>query len=520
MQKFLIFALLLWIVSPLYSQSCEVEIRITSDFPPDEIIDPDVILFGGQKIDSYCVRCKPGKYELVVEHPGFVSVKETIAIPPGDESYMLEKVLISLPRVLEEKISFDVMPGEELPKHKIFFQPVDKKTKEKEIQHGDLIQPGEYFLRIRKQGYDPLEKKWFVWPSPDPIMIREELVAKPVKLFPCVAYDVQPPANLKNCDFLLMDEKEIAFFITKDSPIQSFRCKCCGSQINQISQIKPGRYMFKLIQPGYAQKEEYKVCIVPSEEVYVLKGELVAQPRPIVLKTPFPDVPMPLLYGKVLNLVDNSEITFQDLFPAGKELSLKIQFSSQYKTVVKTVVIEPGEGPYVVDVPLTQLKQYEFFVAANHSFLVPSIRLDEIEYPLEIFVDDKPVETHLIVVEKYFAGRWKYTIWAEFNANLLQIFGGYFFAEKPIYRISPIHFDLIHVGRLVQHLKKIKDPKKIIELMETNLRTSSWIRMLNKCRSKEIEELIAFLESPMMGGESFRIRQKTIIDQLEKLGRK
>lgn len=496
--RYLIQTLLISIPRP-------IDLRITGDYPPDEPITPEVAALSNKEIKQD-VTFKPGKYIFEIVHPGFIPLKEDIVIIPGEDAYFIERVLTSLPRTLEEKITFDVKPGDDLEKHKITLASADAPTKETVHQGGDKIKPGEYILRITKQAYEPIEKRFFIWPSPDNQEVKEEMISKQVEVLINISYDVKPPATLTEYTVSVIDRNNIP------------------KKVEHGNKIKPDQYKLKVDRPGYSFGPVKSIYIAPSEKSYQISEKLTAMPRPLSFSM-LDAVTNELVPAyKIINTANSQEVTYKDLFPAGKEVNLTVKFKT-YKTVNKSFYIEPGEGPYVANVPLTKLKAYEFAVThlGKDKKRPPYTELDSIEYEYAVYVDTQELEEHLL--EKVMApgNKWYYTIQAEQNANDLQVFGGYLFAQKSIQRPGPVPpFDSINVSRLTDHLTKVrktegKGVKGLIEVMEVGLRATSWRRMLAKCASKDIDQLITFLES-IPGDDTERMRIKAVIDLLTKLG--
>mgnify|MGYP002349693977 CR=1 FL=1 len=163
----------------LISTPREIELMITGDFPPGERVECEVALNGKDVRDT---SFKPGKYSLDIQSPGYVSMKEDIVIPPAEEPYSIERVLVTKPRAVQEKIIFDVKPPEELQPYKITLAPIDKPKNERIVKSGDLVKPNSYVLTITKEAYEPLEAKKHVWPAEAPLVLDYTLIAKQVLL--------------------------------------------------------------------------------------------------------------------------------------------------------------------------------------------------------------------------------------------------------------------------------------------------------------------------------------------------
>ena len=240
----------------------ELEVVITGDFPIGERIDPEVIALNGK--DARDAVFKPGKYQLDIQQPGYAPLKEDLLIPPGEHPFPLERVLITNPRLLKEKITYDVKPPEDLPAYKITMAPVEKPKAEKIVKEGDMIKPGSYILRITKEAYEPIETKKHVWPAAAPLVLENELIAKQVLIRVNIVYDIEPPPNLEGYKVSLID---------KETLIPRF--------VSDGKRVKPGSYFLDIQRPGYTFGPRQEMEILPTEQPYHINKKLIAKPRRI-----------------------------------------------------------------------------------------------------------------------------------------------------------------------------------------------------------------------------------------------
>lgn len=472
----------------------EIETMITGDFPVGERVDAEVALNSKDVRDT---AFKPGKYQLDILAPGYIPMKEEIVIPPAEESFHIERTLITKPRELKEKITFDVKPPEDLQPYKIILAPVDKPKAERIVKEGDQIKPNSYIMRIEKEAYEILEMKKHVWPAEAPIVFEHQLIAKQVLLKINIVYDIDPPANLDPYRVSLID---------KISLIPRF--------VEDGKRVKPGSYFLDVQRPGYTFGPRQEIEILPSEQPYHINKKLLAKSRPISFDM-YDPITNTLIPAHQIQ-VGGKPVSFKDTFQPGTEFDLVVKFK-KYKTVEKRSKVIPGEGPFVEHVPLQQLKKYEFSIRDN------TMMIDNITYNYEFYEDNNKIEEHLIDIEKG-VGRIYYNIWADPNAKNLQVYAGYFFTQKQFSNLGAGIGNLnnISISRLITHLegqsKGERGHRESLEILEKMIKKSNIRSSLKEAAITELDQLMQYIESwKDIPDSKDRVRMKMVLDALDAL---
>jgi hypothetical protein len=473
----------------------EIDATITGDFPVGERIEAEVTL---NTKDIRDTAFKPGKYQLDIQAPGYVSLKEEVIIQPAEEPYYFEKVLVTKPREMKEKISYDVKPPDDLAPYKITLAPVDKPKQEKVVKEGDLIKPNSYIMKIEKEAYEILETRKHIWPSETPILFDHQLIAKQVLLKINIVYNIDPPRDLPPYTVTLIDK--ITLF---------------PRSVEDGKRIKPGPYYLDVQRPGYDFGPRQEMEILPSEQPYNINKKLIAKRRQMSFD--MVDERTGVLVPAYQILVDGKPISFKDTFEPGSEFDLMIKFK-KYKTVQKRTKIIPGEGPFVEKVQLVPLKRVDFSVREPNT-----AQVDNITYTFELFVDNQPVEEHLIEIEKGI-GRIYYIVWHEENAKNFQVYGGPFFSQKAVEQMAmgPGPFNNLNINRLIEHLEKESAGEKLhlaaLEILEKMIKRTQVRTMLRQVALTELDQLIQYIESwKDISQEKDRVRMKLVIESLETL---
>ncbi len=483
------------ITGVLESIAREIEASITGDFPVGEPIDPEVVALSGKDVRDNIF--KPGKYELVIQQPGYTSLSKQIVISPGEEPFLLEEELATKPRLVKESIFYDVSPPEGLPPYTITMAPLEDPTNQKTVKDGDFLKPNSYILRIKREAYEAIELTKHVWPDEAPFSIDEGLSAKQVEIHLNITHDVEPPATLDEYKVSLIDQ------VTKVLNL-----------VTHGKKIKPGNYELDIQRPGYNFGTQKTIEIIPSEQPYQIREKLIAKPRNLSFDMVWQGNLIPA--HEVVDQKTGKSISFKDTFDPGSELELKIKFM-QYETVVKRNRIVPGEGPQLINVQLIKLKRYEFTSRKNE------VTLDGAAYPFILYADSEEIEGHLVKTEKGF-GRFYYTIWVKPEAKNLKLYGGYLYSQVAFdrLRLGPGRMENIDVPKLIGHLDTVakkdnRGPRASMEVMETMLKAFSGKRRLKQAHATELDRLIQFVESWKLPSAQDRIRLQLILEELGKL---
>ena len=465
----------------------------------EEKVDTEVAAFDGRDIRDE--NFKPGKYQLDIQEPGYFPIKKEITITPGEKPFVIEEKLKAKPRKVEELITFDVLPPEEIGKHKITMAKLDSPKDEKPVKAGDMIQPGIYILRVVKEAYRKIEKKKYIEPAEEAMAIKEKMIAKDVRIQINITYDVKPPTNLSAYKVSLID---------KESGIARF--------VEHGKRAKPGSYYLMVQRPGYSFGPRKEIEILPSESPYDINEKLLANPRNITFN--LVDKNVLVQPYKIIDYSTKKEITFKDTFKPGMELDLIVKFE-RYKTMRKRFRMVPGEGPFVAEVPLVRLKKYEFFCKKNE------FTIDKIKYPFEFYSDGKKTEKHHMKLEKG-VGKFYCEIFAAPDDKYLQVHCGYYFTQKKWSRIGwgirrdISRWEAINVVKLIEHLKRVsdKDPRKdraALIVITKMIEKYTVKQKIKKAHRTEIESLMRAVENFKGLNSKDRITQQSVLNSLERL---
>lgn len=484
------------IQSRLESMPREIELSVTGDFPPDRI-DPEVAALGGKDVRDNTF--KPGKFQLDIQQPGYFSLKEDLVIPPGEKSFLIEKVLKSKPRLIKEKITFDVKATEDTPPHKISVALAENPKAEKLIKEGESLKPGVYILRITREAYETVEERKYIWPAEEPYAIEKEMVAKEVMIRINVTYDVEPPKDLAECQVMFIDKK---------TGIPRF--------VSDGKRIKPGSYSLDVQRPGYSFGTRKDIEINPSEQAYQINEKLLAKPRPITFEMVNEGV---LINAhQAVNVTTGKDITFQDKFRPGDEVDCLVKFR-KFETVRARIRVVPGEGPFIANVPLKKLVKYEFSSRQNDQ------EIDRIKYPYVLYADSQLIESHLAESEKGPGGRWMYTVWVSPEAKNLVVYAGYTFAQIGFDKVAVSgipRLDNISIPKLIEHLEQVsrndnRGYRASLEVIEELLKSPARQSKIKAAHVNEITQLIQYIEGWKMTDTNDRVRMRIISERLDKL---
>ncbi|BBM84041.1 hypothetical protein [Candidatus Uabimicrobium amorphum] len=311
---------------PKSKTDTRIEWIIFTEYPiQEEITAPETVLLDGVEVQEGS-KISSGSHQIMVKHPGHETLRETIFVPVGKKIYTFKGTMLTLPRRIEPNITYDISP----PSGETSLILVNERSGKKIfVGDGTSVKPGEYQLKINRRGYSSISKSVRIYPLRSTYNITEMLQAKPVKIRTIVDYDVEPTAGLKN-------------------PSVVFLGRNIQQRIIDGGSIKPGRYSYKITQPGYRmQGNEKQIEISPGEEVHTIRGMMNVQPRQISFEIVKDDILVPL-QGI---FIDGERVRFDKAFVPGREYRLVVKFRD-YQTVEKNITITPGEGPYRLDVPL------------------------------------------------------------------------------------------------------------------------------------------------------------------------
>ncbi len=472
----------------------ELELNITGDFPADEKIDPDIITLNG--VDAREIKTiPPGKYELEISSMGYFPIKEIIEVNAQAGVYILNKVLSTSPRIIKEKITYDVPPTPQLKPYRITLAPFDNPDEESLIKEGDSVKPGVYKIRIYKEGYVTIDEKKAIWASSQPIILAYELESKERTIHVTIEHDVAPPANLEWSIALIAEEKASRYDKKK---------------------IKPGTYTVEIQQPGYFPLPKQKIYIEPSEEDYKMAVNFTAKPRSISYDITEENSWKIVTAEEVW--VNNQRIQQTDTFKPGIEVTIQFKFK-EYADVIKNIRIVPGEGAITEKAALQPLKRYEIKTRKN-SEKMPDGTFCSIVFA----VDSKPVEDFHIEKEQI-KNDTIYRIWLDPQVTTLRIYTGYLYSQNTIAYLEKYgipNANSIDLTKLLGYLSehRVKDENGFSEslrMLEKVVRSPSMKRLFKQCSSSDIDKFIHQIQLWDFYDDSDYMRVREIVEILDML---
>ncbi|BBM83248.1 hypothetical protein [Candidatus Uabimicrobium amorphum] len=303
---------------------------IYTEYPAQEEIPvPETVLLDGAEIEQGN-KISSGSHQIIVKHPGHETLRKNISVPAGMKVYTFKGTMATLPRRVESNVTYDVPPPSSLGDTSITLVS-QRSGRTINVTDNTSVKPGEYKLKISKRGYLPVDKTIRIYPLLSAYNIEEMLEAKPVKIRTIINYDINPPANLP---------RPSAVFVGRSVQFKIF----------DGGSIKPGRYSYKITQPGYLmQGGQKQINILPSEDVYEIRESMNVQPRQISF-----DINQNGILVNIQEIfIDGEKVTFDKTFTPGKQYRLVAKFR-EYQTVQRTITITPGEGPFRLNVPLVR----------------------------------------------------------------------------------------------------------------------------------------------------------------------
>ena len=151
-----------------------VILRVTTDYPPGQLITPDKVLLNGKPFGDddkgFTNKIKPGKYSLMIDKAGYHSIKKEIFVPAGTADYIIQEQMITASRIVKYKIYNSETKQELIPdKISLGTQPVTQDSP---------FKPGKYRLYVRTPGYpDIVEDGHEIVPGVGPHLIERGLLA-------------------------------------------------------------------------------------------------------------------------------------------------------------------------------------------------------------------------------------------------------------------------------------------------------------------------------------------------------
>ena len=450
--KCLLYAILFLNLFVVFSEECQIQLKITGDFPKGEYIYPKVTLNGKNIYDHVFPA---GNYNIEMSSPGYELFTKDIVIAEGQKVYLLKETLITKKR----RINFDISSNisNRLSGYSVSVAQFSKQEEVVTITNGDFLKPNRYLFTIRKPGYQTLDVNAYIWPDVKDYTLAHELQAKRVRV------------NLGN--------------FSKSSRV--YFKKNARMQVKDGQGILPGKYDIevydreKLISKGH-------VTVVPSEDEFVVSNQKNLQ----YVSNKY----RPLVFNCVD--VDNAIISpyfvddLEKKYVPGENIHLRIAFKN-YKTVEIDEIMPNGVGPHIINIPLHKLQTIEF-----STFPYKKI-IDDFKYTHEFFVDGVAIEPHLVEVTPGFSRDAYILKCLSENPKEITYYSGYRHykgkVEKDggIDRVGLFKVD-ISIERLIRHLTVINSKRKVRAIEKVISDKDLW-KALRK-RQAEVPTLITFLQ--------------------------
>ncbi|WP_372365558.1 hypothetical protein [Candidatus Uabimicrobium sp. HlEnr_7] len=468
----------------------QINVKVTSDFvPQDEIFEPELLTLAERDIvpeESF----KPGFYEMVIFHPGYAEIREKIEVEPGEGVFQLERHLNPNRRRLSVDLAYDVKPTEKLGPHRISLRSLDD-PEFHQVKEGDMISPGEYKVQVEKEAYLLHEGRIVVQPEVGPYVLSMELLAKHVQILVDLKYDVAPSDEQKS----IGDYKVTFVDSTK-----------IGRSVEHGNRIKPNSQILEIDQPGYEFRENKKtIHISPSEEPYWIRETLYAKPRPLSFSILDPRTKQLVTAEEVI--INGETATPQAKFSPGIKYGLIAKFE-KFQTINRTILIQPGEGPFVINVSLVAYKKYQMRIGKAYTNMIR----DNIKFPLEVFIDGKQLEKHHIGEGEGF-NLINYDFFAPQNLQSMRVVCGYYYSDLTARKAFDFR-DLakIDIGRLEEHLLQLarNSPRNALRRIVRLLKDSQDKYKIMALSRENRQRIANLLRDLTLNVEESKMRKKVI----------
>lgn len=219
-------------------------------------------------------------------------------------------------------------------------------------------------------------------------------------------------------------------------------------------------------------------------------------------------------FYEIINAQTGKKIDLPQEFTVNQTVDLIIKFR-KFKTIRQkfTISEEPNylriQGSTISLVPL---KSYEF------QSKMDNVVLDGIQYSLKMYLDDKPVEEHLLKKEKGL-GRFIWTIQADPTDKVIKIVAGYKSVSKPLKMIGTVNYlPDIEIKALVKHLDTVfnKNRQEALLTIEKLLRETSFRLYLRRAPKKNTQLLLNLISRWSFEKSIWKEKQIVIQKNLEK----
>ena len=331
-----------------------VILRVTTDYPPGQLITPDQVLINGKPFasddKSFSNKIKPGKYSLMITKAGYDSVKKEIFIPAGTSDYIIQEQMNAAPRIVKYKIYNSETKQELIPdKITLGTQPITQDSP---------FKPGKYRLYVRTPGYpDIVEGEHEIPPGVGPHLIERGL---------------------------LPQSREIRYEITSDydlKPIDPTEITLNSKSLKENKAFAPGPYELVVFAPGYDRLVK-RVEFGPSRDPFTIREELKAKPRKVIYNITGSYAPQVKLNPDKVAFDGKGVLDGEPVKPKAGGYSVVVD-KAGYNSFTKTMPLEPSEQPFELKVQLqTRPRRLQFDIDSDYK---PNVALQ----PDKIEVDGK-----------------------------------------------------------------------------------------------------------------------------------
>jgi hypothetical protein len=198
-------------------------------------------------------------------------------------------------------------------------------------------------------------------------------------------------------------------------------------------------------------------------------------------------------------MVGHNILRIGDVFLPGKYHITAI--FSEFKTIEKDIELPIGEGPYIIELEVIKLVNYELRISKRYMDDTGGISIDGIKYNLEIYADGARVEQHHILDLGCPGGERYIDYYAPQKTQIVRCACGFYYDDLPI-KGKPRFKDLyqIDVDRLIKHLQALsvissatEGEMKVLESLSFLLKKPDEKKKLLKAQN--LTKLICYLRS-------------------------
>ncbi len=278
----------------------------------------------------------PGPHSVKITRLGYKDFQGSINVPVKneDDTYILKAQMVSLPRAVKTVVRYDIYPNPEQDKKlgpcQIFLMgSTDRRMQE--VKDGTMVKPDRYNIIAQRKGYNEFRGRANnIIPGVTPVEIPISFQAKNRVVQTEITYDIQPSTQL-------LQDLVISFIDFNKVP----------KNVKPNGMIPPGKYNYEVVHPAYKMEGNPEtIDIQPDEEPFVVKANMIAQPRQIVFDAEHNNI----IIAPTQILVDGEEIDNTKLYEPGTH-HFVITFD-KFETIDQDYEILPGSGTFRIKLDL------------------------------------------------------------------------------------------------------------------------------------------------------------------------